>query len=72
MPYKIRRKGKCYEVVNADTGKVHAKCTSRPRAEAQIRIMEGAAPDNRATLSNGTKVNVYYTGRGSGHGKAHR
>lgn len=46
MPYSIvkvtsgKNKGK-YRVVNKQTGKVHAKATSKANAEAQVRLMIG-------------------------------
>ncbi len=49
MPFKIRKvpnKKKCYEVVNDLTGHVHAKCTTKPKAEAQIRIIEESLKKN--------------------------
>jgi len=41
MPYKIRksRKTGLYKVVNADTGKVYAKDTTKEKAEAQVRLL---------------------------------
>jgi len=41
MPYRIRkvRNKKCYRVTNAITGRVHAYCTTRKKAEAQVKIM---------------------------------
>jgi len=43
MPYAIRkvRNKRCYRVKNARTGKIHAQCTSRKKAEAQVRLLEG-------------------------------
>lgn len=42
MPYEIVRHAKDdYSVVNAETGKVHAKHTSRAKAEAQVRLLRG-------------------------------
>jgi hypothetical protein len=43
MPYGMRKlpNGK-YRVYNKDTGKVHAKATSKANAVAQIRIMQAA------------------------------
>lgn len=45
MPYKVRRverQGKmCYEVVNKETGRIHARCTSRRNADRQRRLLEG-------------------------------
>lgn len=43
MPYSIESNGDgTYRVVNALTGKVHAKRTSKNRAEAQVRIMQAS------------------------------
>jgi len=41
VPYEIRRKDGAYEVVNAATGAVHARHTSREKAEWQIRLLRG-------------------------------
>lgn len=41
MPYEIIRKNqRCYEVKNSQTGRIHAKCTSKKKAEAQVRLLE--------------------------------
>ena len=41
MPYIIRKvKNKqCYEVKNKITGELLAKCTTKPKAEAQVRLL---------------------------------
>jgi len=41
MPYVIRkvRNKECYSVKNAETKVVHAKCTTREKAEAQVRLL---------------------------------
>lgn len=40
MPYEVRKiSPKCYEVINTDTDKIHAKCTSKKKAEAQVRLL---------------------------------
>ena len=39
MPYEIVV---CYRVQNKDTKKIHAECTSRQKAKAQLRILEEA------------------------------
>jgi len=47
MPYAIRKVGKKFQVVNTDTGEVHAKGTTKQKAEAQIRLLgskEGGGP----------------------------
>lgn len=41
MPYTSQKKGKCWEVVNTDTGKVFAKCTTEEKAKAQLRLLRG-------------------------------
>ena len=41
MPERLRKvKGK-YQVYNADTGEVHAKGTTKKKAEGQRRFLEG-------------------------------
>ncbi|MDE2101943.1 MAG: hypothetical protein KGL39_32150 [Patescibacteria group bacterium] len=63
MPYSIRRVGNAYEVVNTDTGEVHAKHTTKKKAEAQVRLLEereGFKPDKVVHMSDGTKVNVKF------------
>lgn len=41
MPYKTRkvRNKNCYKVVNINTNKVHAKCTSLENAKKQIKLL---------------------------------
>lgn len=41
MPYAIRKVPgkKCFKVVNKDTGRVLAKCTSKEKAEKQIAYL---------------------------------
>lgn len=41
MPYKIVKSGDKYKVINEKTGKVHAKGTTKAKAEAQIRFLGG-------------------------------
>lgn len=40
MPYEIRPNGSEFEVVNKNTGKVHAKHTTKEKAEKQVRLLE--------------------------------
>ena len=42
MPYKIRKSKKTglYKVVNAETGRVLAKNTTKEKAEAQVRLLD--------------------------------
>lgn len=41
MPYKIRKvtNPDCYKVINSDTGKIYAKCTSLEKAKKQMRLL---------------------------------
>lgn len=41
MPYQVRKVNnkECYQVKNKETGEVTAKCTTRKKAEAQVRIL---------------------------------
>lgn len=39
--YKIHEKN-CYGVINSQTGKIHSYCTTLPKAEAQVRILQQA------------------------------
>lgn len=43
MPYQVRkiRNKECYEVINTLTKKIHSKCTTRSKAESQIRLLRG-------------------------------
>ena len=41
MPYSIVTTKGCYKVVNSSTGKVHAECTSKAKAESQVRLLRG-------------------------------
>jgi hypothetical protein len=41
MPYEIRRKGSRYQVVNSDTGEIHAHATTKAKAEKQLKLLRG-------------------------------
>ena len=41
MPYTIEKEGSCFKVINKKTGKVHAKCTTKAKAEAQLHLLQG-------------------------------
>jgi hypothetical protein len=49
MPYSIRkvRNQPCYKVYNKRTKKVFAKCTSREKAEGQVRLLRGIENNRR-------------------------
>ena len=68
MPYSIRKSGRNYDVIRADTGEhvaTHKPPDAKKKAEAQIRLLEEKehgkdSPDKVSHLSNGTKVNIHY------------
>lgn len=39
MPYKIKQKGDNYSVINALTGKIHAKGTTKSKAMGQLHLL---------------------------------
>ena len=41
MPYAILPVNGAFKVVNTATGQVHAEHTTRPKAEAQVRLLRG-------------------------------
>jgi hypothetical protein len=42
MPYALKPSGSgLYSVVNTETGQIHAKHTSKPKAERQLRLLRG-------------------------------
>ena len=49
MPYSIRkvRNQPCYKVYNKKTKKIFAKCTSREKAESQVRLLRGIENNKR-------------------------
>lgn len=58
MPYTIRKmpNRNCYRVRNLRTGRVMSDCTSRAKAEAQVRLMHaidhGFKPRRRSSRKN--------------------
>lgn len=41
MPFNVIESKGCYKVVNVASGKVHAECTSKAKAEAQMKLLRG-------------------------------
>lgn len=50
MPYALRkiRNKNCYKVFNARTGRIHAKCSTKENAEAQVRLLNRIAKESGA------------------------
>lgn len=73
MPYKIEKRGNKYAVINAETGEVHARGTTKQKAEAQVRLLNaqdhGFKPDKTKVLSDGTRVNIRFKGKRRGKAK---
>ena len=59
MPYEIVV---CYRVQNKDTKKIHAECTSRQKAKAQLRILEEAETKG-GNIEAGLTGNYYHLHR---------
>jgi len=59
MPYTIRkvRNRRCYRVENAKTKRVFAKCTSKAKAESQVRLLR-AIENNKNFLLRPEKRKV--------------
>lgn len=49
MPYTIRkvRNQNCYTVKNSITGEIKAKCTTKDKAYAQVRLLESLDKQKR-------------------------
>lgn len=45
MPYTIRKlpRKDLYRVINSQTGQVHSAATTKPKAEAQVRLLRSIA-----------------------------
>jgi len=37
--FKIRKRGKCFSVVNTETGRVHSKCSTKANATKQMKLL---------------------------------
>jgi hypothetical protein len=48
MPYQIKQiSPRRYSVINSKTGEVHAKSTTKAKAEAQVRLLEAAEKNGK-------------------------
>lgn len=56
MPYKIRKHGKCFSVVNTKTGAVKSKCTSKAKASRQLRLLNAIDHGWSSTKSKGRRL----------------
>lgn len=55
MPYKINQTVGGFEVVNTATGMVHAKHTTRAKAEAQLRLLRALERNPRLKRKPGRR-----------------
>jgi len=56
MPYAVKPAGKgLYKVVNTDTGKVHAKGTTKARANRQMKLLYAAEEGGPKGAKRGKK-----------------
>ncbi|NBO23292.1 hypothetical protein EBU94_08150, partial [bacterium] len=58
MPYTILKvpKSRCYEVINPQTQKVHSQCTTKKKAEAQIRLLENLDQKGEGIIDEAKKL----------------
>lgn len=55
MPYTVRRRKRCFQVVNRKTKRVFSKCTTKTKANKQLRLLRAIeynkdfVPRNRMT-----------------------
>lgn len=67
MPYELKQKTpKCWEVVNTETGKIHAKCATKKNAEAQLRLLRGVESGKWKPSTNPWIVHVKSVAREKG------
>lgn len=66
MPYQISKKGSCYSVINRETKRVHAKCTSKANAEKQMRLLYGVESGWQPSQSYREFVKREFTKRPAG------
>ncbi len=68
----MRKSGKCYKVVNKSTGRVHAKCTSRKRAESQLRLLRGIEHGWKPTGSRKSRKSAKHSRKARGSRKSRK
>ena len=62
MPYLILHKSpRCWSVVNKETGRVHAKCTTETKAKAQMRLLDQIekGTEKNISMDNKKKMNPW-------------
>jgi hypothetical protein len=68
MPYQINvsKEGKkmCYSVVSTLTGTIHSKCSTKKKAEAQMRLLEDSERELRELRGGELAHQWLYTGKG--------
>ena len=59
MPYSVYKlpTKMCYGVKNTETGKIHSYCTTKKKAEAQIRILKKATGEGLKDIVTSLKTN---------------
>jgi len=60
MPYIIRKvyKKDCYKVMNKETKKVHAKCTTKEKAQKQLRLLHAIDHNPNFIVRKTRKINL--------------
>lgn len=39
MPYTIRRRKRCFQVINRKSRRIYSKCTTKSKAQKQMRLL---------------------------------
>jgi len=52
MPYTLRRRKRCFQVYNKKTRQLHSKCTTKRKAQAQIRLLRAIDYNPQFKLRN--------------------
>jgi hypothetical protein len=66
MPYKVKRLGNRYQVINTETGEAESRPTTKAKAEKQLKLLRGiehgwqptGEPDTYTRTMNGKPVKL--------------
>lgn len=62
MPYTIRRRKRCYQVVNKKSQRVFSKCSTKTKASRQLRLLRAIqynknfVPNNRSRTQRRIRI----------------
>ncbi len=70
MPYAITEHDGGYQVANTDTGEIHAKHTTRAKAEAQVRLLRGI--EHKSVIPHAARDKGHFRSASEAEGQAIR